>query len=108
MVCAKRRQLLQAGVAMLAGMSPLARAQQRPPIADMHSHYGMISRILANSGLAEDMRSNGVVLVAWKVVADGRWIRTTSAGIEQSSQPAPGEVAWYFDRNVAQMNAYIA
>jgi microsomal dipeptidase-like Zn-dependent dipeptidase len=36
----------------------------------MHSHYGMVTRRTGESGLAEDMRKNGVVLVAWQLVED--------------------------------------
>lgn len=80
----------------------------RVPIADVHSHYGMITRKMADSGLADDMRNQRVALVAWKLVADGRWIRRTSTGIEQSSEPAPGELATYFNAGLARMRSYIA
>ena len=103
----KRRALLQAAAALVAGGPWLARAQQRVPIADMHSHYGLITRRqLAESGFADDLRSNGVVLVAWKLVADGPWLRSTSTGIEQASEPRPGALAEYFERALARMEAY--
>jgi hypothetical protein len=105
----RRRRMLQATVALLAG-GPLAlRAQQaRVPLADVHSHYGMISRRGTDSGMAADMRDNGVALVAWKLVADARWIRTTATGIEQARQPAPGELAAYFSENFERMRTYVA
>lgn len=104
----KRRRLLQAAAALLAAGPWLARAQQRVPIADMHSHYGMITRRqLAESGFADDLRTNGVVLVAWKLVADGPWLRSTSTGIEQASEPRPGALAEYFNRALARMEAYV-
>jgi membrane dipeptidase len=104
----KRRALLQAAAAALAAGPWLARAQQRVPIADMHSHYGMITRRqLAESGFADDLRSNGVVLVAWKLVADGLWLRTTSTGIEQASEPRPGALAEFFNRSLTRMEAYV-
>jgi membrane dipeptidase len=109
-----RRRVLQAALALLAA-GPLvvrpttARAQQqRIPIADMHSHYGMVSRRIADSGLAEEMRSQRVALVAWKLIADRRWIRSTGAGIEQASEPAPGELAKYFEAALEGMKAYVA
>jgi len=103
-----RRRLLQAAIALLASAPLAPRAQQRIPIADMHSHYGMITRHIADSGLAEDMRSQRVALVAWKLVADGRWIRVTKTGIEQRREPAPGELSAYFDSKLDAMKAYIA
>jgi membrane dipeptidase len=103
-----RRRVLQAAIALLASGPFAARAQQRVPIADMHSHYGMITRKGADSGLAEDMRSQRVALVAWKLVADGRWIRGTNVGIEQSGTPGPGDLAAYFNANFDRMRAYVA
>ena len=104
----KRRALLQAAAALAAGGPWLAFAQQRIPIADMHSHYGLITRRQqAESGLADDMRKNGVVLLAWKLVADGLWLRTTSTGIEQASEPQPGALAEFFNRALSRMEAYV-
>jgi membrane dipeptidase len=104
----RRRTFLgAAGALALAPWLP-ARAQQPVPIADMHSHYGMIQRKLADSGLAEDMRARRVAIVAWKLVADGPWIRSSDRGIEQAREPAPGQLAAYFERWVDRMNAYIA
>jgi membrane dipeptidase len=105
---AGRRRVLQAAMALLASGPLAVRAQQRVPIADMHSHYGMITRKLADSGLAEDMRSQRVALVAWKLVADGRWIRATNVGIEQSREPAPGDLAGFFNSSLERMKAYVA
>ena len=101
--------MLQAGLALLAaGPSALRAQQQLVPIADMHSHYGMFSRSIASSGLADDMRGHRVALVAWKLVSDARWTRTTSNGIEQVREPAPGQLAQFFDASLERMKAYIA
>ncbi len=106
---AGRRRALQAAVALLAAGSLGVRAQmQTVPIADMHSHYGMITRGgISNSGLAQDMRDHRISLVAWKLVADALWIRVTNVGIEQSREPAPGELAKFFDYFFARMRAYV-
>ena len=106
---AGRRRLLRATVALLTSAPCALRAQQqRTPIADMHSHYGMITRRSGESGLARDMRSQRVALVAWKLVADGRWIRSTPTGIEQASEPAPGDLAKYFGASLDRMKSYMA
>jgi membrane dipeptidase len=101
----KRRDLLlAAGAAWLPG----AVAQTAPPpIADMHSHYGLISRRLDDSGFAEELRSERVALVAWKLVADIKWLRVTPTGIEQRSEPAPGELAAHFEQTLRRMRAYL-
>ena len=103
----KRRALLQAAAALVAGGPWLARAQQRVPIADMHSHYGLILRRQGESGFADDMRNHGVALVAWTVASDGPWLRSTSTGIEQASEPRPGALAENFNRHLARMAAYL-
>src|SRR5262249_61191784 len=104
-----RRRLMQAAVGLLVAGPHALRAQpQRMPIADMHCHYGMITRKLAESGFAEDLRRQRVALVAWKLVADGRWIRSTSTGIEQAAEPAPGDLAKYFSASLDRMRSYIA
>jgi membrane dipeptidase len=103
---ARRRRLLKAAAALLAAGPLAARGQARVPIADMHSHYGMITRRSGESGLADDMRKNGVVLVAWKLVADARWIRSGSGGIVQSAEPEPGELAKFFDAYFERMRGY--
>ncbi|HEY6511204.1 MAG TPA: membrane dipeptidase [Burkholderiaceae bacterium] len=103
-----RRRLLQAAGAWLAVGVGAVRAQPRLPIADLHSHYGLITRSLATSGLADDLRQQRVALMAWKLVADGRWIGRTPTGIVQKSEPAPGELLAYFHSRLDRMKAYAA
>jgi membrane dipeptidase len=102
-----KRRFLQAGSALLASHAWPAFAQKRVPIADLHSHYGMVTRRVAEPGLADDMRANGVALVAWKLIADARWIRAGHAGIEQASEPAPGALAAFFHETLGKMKGYI-
>ncbi len=102
-----RRRLLQAGAALLSGSPWLARAQKRVPIADMHSHYGMVTRRGGESGLADDMRASGVALVAWKLIADARWIKAGPSGIAQSGEPAPGALAQFFGETIDRMRRYV-
>jgi len=101
----RRRELLRL-LAALPAWPSLALAQQRVPIADMHSHYGLIRRNLSLAGLADDMRAQGVALIAWKLVADGRWIRSGNFGIEQVAEPRPGALQRYFEDGIGAMRAY--
>ena len=72
-----RRKLLLSTGAVLAAASFSSNAQPvRVPIADVHSHFGMFSRKMGESGFAEEMRGQRIALVAWKLVADARWIRS--------------------------------
>lgn len=105
---AGRRGFLRSAAALVAATALPVWAQVRIPIADMHSHYGMFSRFMPRSGLAEEMRAQGVALVAWKHVADSRWIRPGAGGIEQVAKPAPGQLAFHFNSGVRQMKDYIA
>ena len=78
------------------------------PIADMHSHYGLITRRpLATSGLADELRNQRVALMAWKLVADGPWIRESPTGIEVFRTPEPGQLAATFNTRIARMKDYL-
>jgi len=81
-----------------------ALAQGLVPIADMHSHVGILSK----ESLADEMRANGVALVAWALPADMPWIQPVATGIAQKSEPAPGEPAAFFARRIDGENATIA
>jgi membrane dipeptidase len=105
-----RRRLLQAAASCIVAAPWQCGAQpQRIAIADMHSHWGMVRRRIGDSdpAFAEELRRERVALVAWKMVADGRWLRSTHSGIEQVSEPAPGELAAYFDSHFNRMRAYL-
>jgi membrane dipeptidase len=103
-----RRRLLQATLALAAFGPRLAGAQARTiPIADMHSHYGLLQRRLASSGLADELRQQRVALMAWKLVSDGHWLRSGRAGIEVVGTPEPGQLAARFDSAIARMKAYM-
>ena len=103
-----RRGLLQATAAWLAIGCGAARAQStRVPLADMHSHYGLITRSLATSGLADELRNQRVALMAWKLVSDGPWLREGKTGIEVVRTPEPGQLAATFDTRIARMKAYL-
>jgi membrane dipeptidase len=102
-----RRRFLQGlGAGLVAGPSA-AFAQARPPIADMHGHYGMVTRKMDDCGLAADMRAHGVALVAWKAIADQRWTHRTGTGLEQKSTPGPGELTRHFEGVLGRMKAYV-
>ena len=103
-----RRRLLQMAAALFVAGPSAALAQAKTPIADVHSHYGMVTRTMADSGLAADMRSQGVVLVAWKAIADQSRIHRTTVGIEQKSEPGPGDLARHFESTLGRMKAYVA
>jgi len=107
-----RRRLLQAAGALIATMPWRAGAQQQQQpiaIADMHSHWGMLRRRISDSdpAFADELRSQRVALVAWKMIADARWTRSTASGIEQAGEPAPGELAAFFDSSFDRMRAYL-
>ncbi len=103
-----RRALLKATLALLAAAPGAVRAQARVPIADMHSHYGLLNRAFGRAPLGDEMRNAGAALVAWKLVADLRHTRSTSTGIEPKSIPAPGELAAYFAGAFDRMRATVA
>ena len=102
-----RRRFLSIAASLSAGYALPAWSQPKgPPIADMHSHYGLIQRNLTFLGLSDAMRESDVRLLAWKIVSDARWIRGTSTGIAQVREPAPGELADYFRSRIEILRDY--
>ena len=115
----RRRLLLSAAWPALAScplvlgplaLGPLAARAAAPavPIADMHSHYGMITRQMRGSRLAEEMRAERVALVAWAMPSDLRWIKATATGVEQFREPVAGSLATFFAEMLGRMRAYVA
>jgi len=104
-----RRSLLCAALPTLA-LGPISAlgADSRVPIADMHSHFGIITRpTLSSSDFAEELRAQRVALIAWSLPSDFRWIRAGTAGVEQVREPAPGELSAFFHDRLDRMKAYI-
>lgn len=109
-----RRQLLRDLTSWLAlcsvgldayAQSPIPSAGSIP-IADMHSHLGILERSKFPADLASDMRNFRVALVSWKLVSDAPWLRSTFTGIEQRAQPTPAELWSYFETGFKRMLAY--
>ena len=103
-----RRSALCLPVATLALHMSRAHAQQAVPISDMHSHYGLLSRKLDSSGLAEEMRAQRVAFIAWKAIPDARWLRLTPTGVEPAGTPEPGALNAAFSRQLEAIRNYIA
>jgi len=105
-----RRAALGAALPSLA-LGPLASraADSRVPIADMHSHLGMITRpTLPSADFADELRAQRVALIAWSLPSDLRWIRAVDTGIEQAREPAAGELSAFFRERLGRMKAYVA
>src|SRR5437764_6039203 len=104
-----RRCVLCAALPTLAlGPSGALGADSSVPIADMHSHFGIITRpALSSSDFAEELRAQRVALIAWSLPSDFRWIRAGSAGVEQVREPAPGGLAAFFHDRLVRMKAFV-
>jgi membrane dipeptidase len=104
-----RRALLSAALPTLA-LGPLAArgADSRVPIADMHSHFGIITRpTLSSAEFADELRAQRVALIARSLPSDFRWVRAGVAGIEQDREPLPGELSAFFHERLVRMKAFI-
>jgi len=104
-----RRSVLGAALATLALGATRARgADSRVPIADMHSHFGIIMRpTLSSTDFADELRAQRMALVAWTLPSDLRWIRAGATGIEQTREPVPGELSSFFHERLARMKVYV-
>jgi membrane dipeptidase len=102
--------VLRAALPLLA-LAPLAAraAEPRVPIADMHSHLGMITRpTLPSADFAAELRAQGVALIAWSMPSDLRWTRAVETGVEQSGEPAAGDLSAFFRDRLGRMKGYVA
>jgi len=108
MQSANRRRFLQMAGALALGSPSLLRAATDLPIADAHSHVGMIMSKFAGRSLKAEMEASGVTLLSWAIPGDGRWTVRGNYGIEQRSAPAQGEQASYFSRSLDRMRKYLA
>ena len=104
-----RRAVLCAALPALAfGPAAAPAADSRVPIADMHSHFGIITRpTLPSADFAAELRAQRVALIAWSLPSVFRWTRAGENGIEQASVPAPGELSAFFRERLARMKAYV-
>jgi membrane dipeptidase len=105
----RRRFLRTTGaLALTLGHPGLLRAATALPIADAHSHIGLITSQLPRRPLKAQMQESGVMLLSWNIVGDGPWIAPTNHGIEQRSVPASGGQASYFREKLDAMRRYLA
>ena len=103
-----RRTVLKAALPALGLGAFAARADTPVPIADMHSHYGIIQRpSLPRAAFAADLRAERVALIAWALPSDARWIRAGDTGVVQVSDPPPGALPAFFRERLAHMRAYV-
>lgn len=106
----RRRTVLQTALASLPwGPSAARAADPIPvPIADMHSHFGILQRTaLRSSSFAAALRAQHVALLAWSLPADLRWIRADDNGIKQVSTPIAGELHTFFQDRLGSMGDYV-
>ncbi|AYQ28272.1 MULTISPECIES: dipeptidase [unclassified Polaromonas] len=106
-----RRALLGrlAGMGAAAAFMPLAGFAQAParvPIADMHSHLGIVGRTRSPADLATEMKTHGATLVSWAVVGDALWLAYGPKGIVQKSEPTPAELSAFFEKTLSGMVTY--
>jgi membrane dipeptidase len=91
------------GLALAAAAARLgpARAQapvRQPYVADMHSHYGMFLPRVFGNDMGKHMADNGIVLLAWAIVDDRKWISTGQGALRQVSEPRAGELWAYWNQ----------
>jgi membrane dipeptidase len=104
-----RRSVLWAVLPTLTLGAVSARgADSRVPIADMHSHLGIITRsTLSSADFAKELRAQRVALIAWALPSDFRWIHAGATGIEQAREPVPGELSAFFHERLVRMKAFV-
>lgn len=103
-----RRSLCLGTVAVLPPASPLRAQAARPYLADIHSHLGLIAPRAEGFDMGQVLRAAGVTLLSWNLVDDGPWTTGFPHGIQQTRQPAPGDLWRHFQRRNAAHDAMLA
>jgi membrane dipeptidase len=88
--------------------STLEAAPQQPPLADAHSHLGLVQRNIKQADFLTQAKESGLTLMSWCIVPDGPWLRATNTGIVQVSRPSPGQVSFEFNKQLAVVKNYLA
>ncbi len=98
-----RRQFAAFNAACMAGAlsQPVQAQAAKPLVADMHSHYGQFLPRLFGMDLQQHMQDNAIMLLAWAVVDDQKWMTPASGRLQQASIPKPGELWDYFQARMA-------
>jgi membrane dipeptidase len=97
----RRQFIASAGaIAAAAWLTPAGAQARSLRFADMHSHIGM----RAAARIRDAMSTNGMLVVARKIVADAPVIRALPGkGYRMVREPGPGELAQRFDEWVARL-----
>lgn len=102
-----RREFLAAAAGVACGGLAAQEAVRKPYVADMHSHYGMFLPRLFGMDLSKHMRDNGIMLLAWAIVDDRKWI-SASGRLQQVAEPQPGEIWAYWNALLADYEQRLA
>jgi len=108
---APSRRTVIAGIAAAFASPPPVRAEGRAviPLGDMHAHLFFIGpRPASRYPIGRNMASGGATLVAWSVVGDLPWIRSSSGRLRQAAEPKPRAASDWFDRELARVKAHLA
>lgn len=104
-----RRRFLKAGLAWPLTLASPAFADDPIYIGDMHFHMFFPGLGFGRwQPLAKNMASGNATLVAWSLVGDLRWMRSTLSGLKQKGTPKSGEAFAWFQQELARIKAHIA
>jgi len=105
-----RRKAIGAMAATLGSIcySNAHAGNQPVPLADAHSHIGLIQKNLRQIDFIEQVKESGLSLISWCVVPDGKWLKSTSSGIVQNGKPAKGQVNQEFKKQLSAIKNHLA
>jgi membrane dipeptidase len=106
-----RRRFLKAGLAWPLAFVSGALADDPVYIADMHYHMFFPGEGLPFPPLrplARNMAGGNATLVAWSLVGDLLWMRSTAGGLKQNGSPKRGQAFAWFEQELARIKQHIA
>lgn len=105
------RRAALAGIAATLVHSRLAGAggHSAIPLGDMHAHLFFLGPKPASlHPLARNMAGGGATLVAWSLVGDMPWIRSSSGRLHQVGAPKSRAASAWLDRELARVKAHLS
>jgi len=111
MSLAPNRRAALAGIAATLVDPRPSCAEGHPaiPLGDMHVHLFFLGRKPASlHPLARNMAGGGATLVAWSIVGDLPWIRSSSRGLRQAGAPKPRAASAWLDQELARVKLHLS
>ena len=89
-------------------VSSISTAQTPIFLADAHSHFGLINRLLSRINFNAEALESNLALLAWTIIPDEHFIQPTSTGVYQRLFPNQKEIEYQFHKQFEKILLYFS